>query len=1290
MRVTFDSKKEAQEFINSQPAGKFIIDNNYKSDKVAISEVTDDQGGTRKYKTKSIVAGLGTVQRYLNGLALSNISLDDLHVRVQKRQGNRRYWTGKSLLASDDSKKNFYGELRTRYNSSSIEAKEYLESIGIDASGLPEKLPSIEDFGENQLMLALNYMHEITAGKYGVSTAEFMDMLNKYTSQPITLDTLHKVRKGLKKGQFRNPIHRLYFNELGQDLSSQDNLDALNESVYSELEDIQTTAVRVSINSPKITIAPEQKRPAKKAKELPKAVKKVLEVKTFEDVLSLIQELSSNQHISTIQSLMAIPAFKAQLDNLKIEHRPKHDKSTIRALTETESVGEKVNHTIVIYDEAMKSLALAHSKIEGETFNEAIAQILAHEIVHVFSTWILFADQAAAPAWVTPELKEKITNFLNTLDGLRTTIEKHKEANPEVWNQVKQSAIWPEAWKEYPLKNNMEFITGVFTNPAFIEILKQIPEPTGGSILSKLASILVDLIKALTGRTTTNMAVKAMETILDFYQPIESFPGVAEIIARQAPEQILSKSKLYDKILQTGNEDQKEMALWIMEDEEASEEQKQLLLEGIYEEIRQNLGLFYETDVAGRHKGDLITLEQAKAFVQKIIPGIDVSENSASIQFLSRLLLKVFDREGSEVWARTKAGAMTIGTVQMGGRSMVYDRVLRHELLHYVYTYLTKPVQKKRIRQQAATKYGQYLLYVSEYDFNEFLARQWQDWEPKGLEQQRGIANKVLRFLRDVAKMLGLIRRYHTTIDEFFADIHKGYYSNKYFSIPESEIPKNYAFITDVFGDVLLYRQAKQYIVEKFREYTDKGKAVNGATYPMTKEEIYFAVQQDISKAKLLAAYKAQKLASVIHTLNQQASEQLPLDQKLKIKRELQNYKKQFTQANTQEKYLSALLTTDAVTGNSVYYNMVKIMYPNWRIPSEQTFEELADESLILAIEELEKEQMESTSALREHIVDSETLNMAKKMSDIIKDFTTFIFYPTTDGKYLSSGFAYVKLLQILERIDLTNITFAEFEKQVSKLGKYMNKSKPTEAVLEALYKVVSKATTSLGPATNHMAVVLTQEAKEARPTYYFAYDPLKIADLSKATTLQDIQALKKINPSINIVIGKTYLLSDLIDSINEKSLVVEPELFKELYERTEARNLLAELHTLFSSQKETQLHIAQMSNEYGDKKINYIRAKDLGVHTAIKREIGMSLTRINDFMKASKRDINGFFNTPKMRDIRKKLLSENQIEEGIKDFFSYIGLGHYVSKLVITQEAAAGVLIDKFIQDIIDKVGTT
>lgn len=1310
-RLIFDTREEAQAFIDSQEKGRFVIDRDFKSEKrFAISEVVDDLGNTSKYRIRQVIAGKGPVQRLLNGLALSNKNLSELHIRVQKKVKGRSYWTGKSLLATKDSKRNFYTALRGVYNRDIPRAKELAAAAGVDISQIPDKMPSAEDDGEGLIKYMLDQIYQLTNGKYGLSTAEFDEMELLYTSEPITSRHLRNLQENLNAGKYGIPLHRNYFNDLGSrwdsDLEAEEEIASM---VYSNLEDVQPTNVRITVETEvEAPVAPEQETPTKE-RTVEQIVNETIDSLDSPEKLIPFVEKYAPRLATTLNKIFSIPIFASQLEQLRIRIVEGKLSTSSKAVAAINAIPVKktkgINYEFVFSRENLVRRAtglkrLLQNEVLGyDRVEEYIATTVAHELGHVATSFPLMLEANSNLA-ENEEVRNASRNFLRRIEEFIEIVKDFKKTNPDQWDAAVSAAstMYPLSGSpSYGLSLPAEFLTMIFTDEAFKYILEQIPyegaEPR--SIWERFVEAVADLFNTLLNNPSKNVATAAIAEMLEFYSSIEVAPNYKRQPKKAGPEQQVPVQELFDKIvaIDSATEDEKQLAEFILNDTKMSEEAKVEELEGLLQDINSRLGLFWDTELAGEYKGDLMSVDEAVAYAESIVPGISKTSDKGGIRFIAQMLLQTYKnpRRAKQIWGYVYKNAV-IGTVSKEGVDHVYDRVLKHELMHYVYTYLTSPYQKQRLRKQAAKQYGAYLMDVSEREFNEFLARTWQVWEPKGIEQKKGIFNRVLRFIRDVAKMVGIARRYHTTLDEFFSNVHQGYYSNKYYSDVTLSAPLEYSFITEIFGSVNVYRQAKQYLTDRFNYYKEKGKRLGNDRYPMTKEEIYFKVRGELEG-------QIAELTNNYNKMQIQYEQLKNAPKSLEQQKGLVSLRNNLTNIDSTLGYLEGMLEQDTTTRNSVYYAMVQIIYPNWTLPREENLDTYRDVSLITVLEDLEKDQLESTSALREHIIDSEQLDQKRRMSDVVKDFTNSIYYykrnketGVEEKTYLTPGFAYRKLLDIFQTLDISNIDVEKFEKQWDNVMKFTPVSAAVEAIRDKLYELVSDATMYI-PGSGHTALVVEQRAKDAHPTYHFLYDKTATRDFSTVSTLDEAVEIQKANPEdVNIISVQGYYLSDLVQAINKSGDIwIAPTTFFDIYKRSEARNLLAELHTLFASQKETELYIADMSNEYGKKKINYIRAKDLGIHTNIKREIRMSLMRTEELLQLKRSNIKEFFRDSGWNHIESKLMRPETAEEGVREFLSSkLQLTNYAKHLVIKDPTAAATLIRKFVEDIVEGYGVT
>lgn len=718
----------------------------------------------------------------------------------------------------------------------------------------------------------------------------------------------------------------------------------------------------------------------------------------------------------------------------------------------------------------------------------------------------------------------------------------------------------------------------------------------------------------------------------------------------------------------------------------------------LYNQIMDERGINMEMeDLEGL---TLVTKEQAIDIAKKLVPGIpvDVLNEEIGIKFVSRFLLQKFASSPKHVvYGRT----LEIGQILLGEESgKVYKQALLHELFHYIYRNLMEEDERISFMASAERKFGSKFKWMTLIEREDHIASYWVDWFESDKRPSSSFVDRVLKAIKD---FLSLIIPSRKEIEDYFKEFSTGTYTQERFR-PWTGEGNNMSFILDNFGTINAYKIARDFILSRIKFYKRNG----WENLPVAREQAYILAMDDMKAAEVAASKDVGRLSREVNKIKKffdfrkeepkAGFHKLNLEDQLEIMTIFAEvYKTELPAAKLRQRAYSKALGHNVVTREPIFFEIVKQEYRNWNVFSEQEIykraklSELEDELLRAnALSEL------SQTALRDQIEENENVDPSSRMSDSVKDYLSDITYTDTRGdvpvpKTVSPGFAFLKSLDTFLHLHLQNTTLEGVAKQVQYLRDRFVNSAAEKAVLESLMQDVIIPGMSADPTVTFNAddvnIVAHQPPGAKSVSYHLVYydtaesilEGEERVSLADVLTLEEARRLSARNNKIKVINMplNNVDLALLYESALEQGApldILHPgedtdearQAFFDMFKRLEARNLLAEMQTLFGSQKETQLMIAQIENKYGELSVKYISAKELGIRVNLRRELA---TRISEFDaglidKKFKEGMKTYLKSSEGKSLLKRLKSTDQSVQmaALEEFLNFIGMKAYAT----------------------------
>lgn len=835
-------------------------------------------------------------------------------------------------------------------------------------------------------------------------------------------------------------------------------------------------------------------------------------------------------------------------------------------------------------------------------------------------------------------------------------------------------------------KNSNKIIRAALEIPQEMQTPTEAGEKGGTKFIATVLAKIVSKIKKVEYVVASKPAVP------------EVAPVVTAKFMQLSPQEMVNKLEGARNVLSTAAKDDLDFAKEALKSQLSEEDiaaVKELLI-GVYANFTNDRGINMELEAPDTLT--LITPDQAWSIARSIVPGIpvDVKEDNIGIRLTARFLLQKYAAPNNVVVGRT----LEIGQILLGTESgKVYEEALLHELLHYVYRNLMSAPERRKFTLSAERRLGK---GVTE----DAIANYWVEWFKTG---QRPSSSFMDRVLQAINWFLDLVVPYRKELEDYFKDIAAGKYNQERYR-PWTGEGNNMSFIIDNFGDIDSYRHARDFILYRLKKYKKEG--VDGL--PVTDEYAYKQVHADATQRVRELNQSIDEMEEQVETISpyydfttetpNSELGKLSLRQGIEVRKIFNNvYKKALPEAKKERNALDKALGYNNKTRRPIFFEIVTSEFTNWNVISEQELikriqlSELEDELIkAQAITDL------SQTALKEQIEENENVDPHSRMSDSVKLLLSSITYEDEAAgitKRVSPGFAFLKMLQNFMELEFSSYTKngetvdvgeAVLE-QLDDMLKNRMYSPAEEELVYTLIDLVERAyypsrTSNYNPAD--VNIVAEQKPGARHANYHLVYydtaesileGQARVA-LNEISTLDQARDLQRQNSTLKVVplpannIDLSYLYKSALeagaplDTLRPKEDTdAAREAFKDLYDRLEAKNSLAEMYSLFGSQKETNLMIAQVERKFGDLNIKYISARDLGIRVNIKRELGIRLAELHEGLieKDSKNYPNGLKDYIKqdgqqlIKDL--KATRSGARLSAIETFFTQLGLAAYI-----------------------------
>jgi hypothetical protein len=545
-----------------------------------------------------------------------------------------------------------------------------------------------------------------------------------------------------------------------------------------------------------------------------------------------------------------------------------------------------------------------------------------------------------------------------------------------------------------------------------------------------------------------------------------------------------------------------------------------------------------------------------------------------------------------EAWGLYEDGIIYLAKNDDG---TVYENIARHEVFHKIYNEYLTAKERKEIDDMAQKEFKDYDKFSS---IEELLAVKYHEWKRGRLEK---ISDYFKNLFKRIMAFLGIYENNIDSINDLFYKIENGFVDYRY-----SKGDNTRRLMKDIkkeFGTINNYIESCDYVLAMLGEYRENG--INGI--PSERGEIIDEIIRDTIN-------RIDTLRKLLRTSDEPAY-RYELDRLLMITKNMKD------------------IVNDLFPG---FNNYADGLY-------RSTIEEEELESII---DEMDEDEVVN---LNKHIIENSKLNSEVDISDDIREFISYI--KNDDGEFVSWRYAYIKLLGMLEGVNLEDDNFidqilekfkvAETDKGVSRHDMNTNETAVFKT-LQTLKNIIDTNT--------YKAVRLPMTVRfVSGDTFFYSNKSVEdVNSISDARVLSGEVSYTKKN--------KGESSKDFFNRITKLSDISKEKIIQ-IYKKEQARLILARLTSHFNSHRQRDPKIGTIKSSFGGHEVKYFDAKGNAVTTGVRSAIASQIA--NKFQE--KTDIEKFINGPlrKWNDAYYK-----DPLSFVKDFFRYIGLSEYSGSL--------------------------
>lgn len=480
----------------------------------------------------------------------------------------------------------------------------------------------------------------------------------------------------------------------------------------------------------------------------------------------------------------------------------------------------------------------------------------------------------------------------------------------------------------------------------------------------------------------------------------------------------------------------------------------------------------FDTKAARPEPGKRVNMSKAIADLQRMIP----SAMPSDLVFARKAVMAQLAMPGENLLGLFDKGKIYLDTNEDG---MVYDNVLRHEVMHKIYNEFLSNNEKKRLRRELDP-----LNSLNAMEFDELLADTFMSWQvtnitPANLYQRIGdIFNKILNWF-------GFYFTNHSAVNEIFTNIENGKYSKPIGG--SSDVRRGFSNVKTDFGNVANYQQAIKAVHGMVK---DAVVTTDLNSSPITMREAKQFVREQLTNKR--------NNAQMILSENTEILEDLRLSEHGDDAQYIPELEAEISDLSAELGTLNSMLSSD-----KVFSQLWRDMYPNYKFREGErvsSFEENVDEYTDHDdLTEVQLEDDSNASSLADFTVQSDERNNEGKVTENVKNFLSFIF--KSNGTRVNPRYAYLECLRVLNGLVSGE---GNLKEQIREAAIYngidMNGRSDAKLIVNHLLNLVDNATATSITDINKNTVSLPRNMRFfGEDTFYSTAEGVDLSSLSES-----------------------------------------------------------------------------------------------------------------------------------------------------------------------------------------------
>jgi len=575
-------------------------------------------------------------------------------------------------------------------------------------------------------------------------------------------------------------------------------------------------------------------------------------------------------------------------------------------------------------------------------------------------------------------------------------------------------------------------------------------------------------------------------------------------------------------------------------------------------------------------RGSIIRLSDAMADIKKMLPAITQDQ----IQFLNTAAIQRLSKPGEKL-----LGLFADHTLFLRSENdTVYDKVVRHEVMHAIYNDYLSDREKKQLRSSLDPTYA-----LTEEQFDEHLANLFMNWQEG--PRELGLGKFVDRIFKKILSWFNLYSQNKDIVEEVFQKIEAG----KYTTPLQGAIPVRRAFseIEKNYGNVKTYRDAVDRMQSVIKRSVMNSSLISS---PLTMSESKEYVRQTLVK-ELEQYQREARVAKKLQFLATTEAE---------ATKAFDDLEKITTDMNTLSKLFP--LKSDGTLSNKVFNSLWKDQYPSFKFEDGDIVSSFEEEEGYLPTDEALASDIETPSNdIQELTLQADEKNNESKTTEGVKNFLSFIYRPS--GVRVNPRFAYLVCLKTLNSLVAGEGNLVD---QIRSAAEFLNINLGASGTMSDASYVVQKVISTYETATSEDYIDNRKEHIKLLPNARFfgdnkfVYSENALSDYSARVVSQ----ITKNDKVIDRLSGEST--PAFVARVSRESKLSKEHIIG-YFKQNQAQETIRELMSIMLSQREASPLIAEEARigDIGQQStiLRYFNAQFYGAERAIAGDIEKAIS---------------------------------------------------------------------------------